>query len=89
MIEAVRARYGVRVEMVSPDATEIETMVAAHGPNLFYESVALRHRLLPFPQGTAPESQARGVRRVADRVAAERSRTLAAHWQQFRPRTAG
>jgi phosphoadenosine phosphosulfate reductase len=43
MIEAVRARYGVRVEAISPDASEIETMVAAHGPNLFYESVA--HRL--------------------------------------------
>jgi phosphoadenosine phosphosulfate reductase len=42
MIELVRARYGVRVEVVSPDATEIETMVAKHGPNLFYESVALR-----------------------------------------------
>jgi phosphoadenosine phosphosulfate reductase len=42
MIEAVRARYGVRIEMVSPQASEIETMVAAHGPNLFYESVALR-----------------------------------------------
>ena len=43
MIEAVRSRYGVRVEAISPDADEIETMVAAHGPNLFYESVA--HRL--------------------------------------------
>ena len=42
VIEAVRARYGVRIEMVSPEASEIETMVAAHGPNLFYESVALR-----------------------------------------------
>jgi thioredoxin-dependent adenylylsulfate APS reductase len=42
MIEAVRARYGVRIEVVSPEASEIETMVAAHGPNLFYESVALR-----------------------------------------------
>jgi phosphoadenosine phosphosulfate reductase len=43
IIEAVRAKYGVRVEAISPDANEIETMVAAHGPNLFYESVA--HRL--------------------------------------------
>jgi thioredoxin-dependent adenylylsulfate APS reductase len=42
MIEAVRARYGVRIELVSPEASEIETMVAAHGPNLFYESLALR-----------------------------------------------
>ena len=42
MIEAVRARYGVAVEVVSPDAREIEEMVTRHGPNLFYESVALR-----------------------------------------------
>ena len=42
MIEAVRARYGVAVEVVSPDAREIESMVTRHGPNLFYESVALR-----------------------------------------------
>lgn len=42
MMEMVRARYGVRVETVSPDAAEIENMVARHGPNLFYESVAHR-----------------------------------------------
>jgi thioredoxin-dependent adenylylsulfate APS reductase len=42
MIEMVRARYGVRVEAISPEAGEIETMVTSHGPNLFYESVALR-----------------------------------------------
>jgi len=42
MIETVRARYGVNVEIVSPDAREIEAMVSRHGPNLFYESVAHR-----------------------------------------------
>ena len=42
MIETVRAHYGVRVEMASPDATELQTMVGKYGPNLFYESVALR-----------------------------------------------
>lgn len=42
MIETVRERYGVRIEVVSPDASEIEAMVSAHGPNLFYESVAMR-----------------------------------------------
>jgi phosphoadenosine phosphosulfate reductase len=42
MIEAVRGRYGIRVEIVSPDAAEIETMVTRHGPNLFYESVTFR-----------------------------------------------
>jgi phosphoadenosine phosphosulfate reductase len=42
MIETVRARYGVQVEMISPDAGEIGAMVHEHGPNLFYESVPLR-----------------------------------------------
>jgi thioredoxin-dependent adenylylsulfate APS reductase len=42
MIEAIRGRYGVAVEVVSPDAREIESMVTRYGPNLFYESVALR-----------------------------------------------
>jgi phosphoadenosine phosphosulfate reductase len=36
MIEAVRARYGVVVEMIHPDPDEAERMVALHGPNLFY-----------------------------------------------------
>jgi phosphoadenylyl-sulfate reductase (thioredoxin) len=42
MVGTVRRRYGVRVELVSPDADEIEAMVTRHGPNLFYESIALR-----------------------------------------------
>ena len=42
IIETVRGRYGVRVELISPDPAEIGVMVANHGPNLFYESVALR-----------------------------------------------
>jgi phosphoadenosine phosphosulfate reductase len=36
MIESVRSRYGVRVEMIYPDAAETEQMVSRHGPNLFY-----------------------------------------------------
>ena len=42
MMEAVRERYGISVETVSPEREEIEPMVAAHGPNLFYQSPALR-----------------------------------------------
>jgi phosphoadenosine phosphosulfate reductase len=42
MIEMVRERYGVNVEMVSPDAAEVERMVTQHGPNLFYGSVPER-----------------------------------------------
>ncbi len=36
MVESIRSRYGVAVEMISPDAGEVEAMVDAHGPNLFY-----------------------------------------------------
>jgi phosphoadenosine phosphosulfate reductase len=43
-IEAVRARYGVKIETVAPDAGEVERMVTEHGPNLFLQSVA--HRML-------------------------------------------
>jgi len=42
MIETVRARYGIAVEMVAPDPGEVARMVARHGPNLFYEQVPLR-----------------------------------------------
>ncbi|MCU1273151.1 MAG: adenylylsulfate kinase / phosphoadenylylsulfate reductase (thioredoxin) [Bryobacterales bacterium] len=44
MIEAVRARYGVSIEMVSPDAEQVRAMVSEHGPNLFYRDVP--HRML-------------------------------------------
>jgi thioredoxin-dependent adenylylsulfate APS reductase len=42
MMETVRQRYGIPVEIVFPEASEVESMIAAHGPNLFYREVALR-----------------------------------------------
>lgn len=42
MIETVRDRYGISVEVVCPDAAEVESMVTLHGPNLFYQSTAQR-----------------------------------------------
>jgi phosphoadenosine phosphosulfate reductase len=42
MIETVRTRYGVHVEMVAPDADETERMVTRFGPNLFRDSLAQR-----------------------------------------------
>ena len=42
MMETVRQRYGIPVEIVFPEAPEVESMIAAHGPNLFYREVALR-----------------------------------------------
>lgn len=43
-VEAVRERYGIEVEMVLPDAAEVDAMVREHGPNLFYRDPALRER---------------------------------------------
>ena len=42
MIARVRSRYGIEVEVITPDPTETEEMIAAHGVDLFYESVELR-----------------------------------------------
>jgi phosphoadenosine phosphosulfate reductase len=43
MMEEVRRRYGIVVETVFPDREEVERMVSAHGPNLFYMSQESRH----------------------------------------------
>lgn len=42
MIQAVRERYGIAVETVSPDQSELEEMVRRFGPNLFRNEVPLR-----------------------------------------------
>ncbi|MBL8290718.1 MAG: phosphoadenylyl-sulfate reductase [Bryobacterales bacterium] len=42
MIDTVRERYGVRVEVVYPDAGEVERMTTLHGVNLFYRDPNLR-----------------------------------------------
>ena len=38
LIERVRWRYGIRVEVHTPDARAVEAMVSTDGPNLFYHS---------------------------------------------------
>lgn len=42
IIETVRQRYGLTVELVAPDPAETETMGARFGPNLFYGDRTLR-----------------------------------------------
>jgi len=41
-MDAIRARYGVSVEVYFPDALKVQDMVRAKGLNLFYKSVADR-----------------------------------------------
>jgi len=42
LMEEVRGRYGIRLEVLYPDADEVSALVTKHGINLFYESADLR-----------------------------------------------
>jgi phosphoadenosine phosphosulfate reductase len=42
IIDAVRQRYGIQVEVLFPEASTLEAMTRKHGVNLFYESVENR-----------------------------------------------
>jgi phosphoadenosine phosphosulfate reductase len=44
LIEQVRLRYGIAIEIFSPAAADLETFVGEHGPNPFYRSLELRVR---------------------------------------------
>ncbi|WP_462137100.1 phosphoadenylyl-sulfate reductase [Candidatus Mycalebacterium sp.] len=42
-MEKVRQKYGIEVEVLTPDPAEVEEMVSAHGMDLFYKGVENRH----------------------------------------------
>ena len=42
MIDRVRQRYGIAIDVITPGPADVEEMVRAHGVDLFYESVDLR-----------------------------------------------
>jgi phosphoadenosine phosphosulfate reductase len=42
MIDRVRDRYAIDVQVVSPDPSDLQEMVGSHGSNLFYRSPELR-----------------------------------------------
>jgi len=44
VMQETMERYGMRFAVYAPDARELEDLVREHGPNCFYESVALRQR---------------------------------------------
>lgn len=44
LMQAVRDRYGLSIQVYFPDAAEVERYVAQNGPNGFYQSVELRKR---------------------------------------------
>ena len=41
-MEAIRARYGVQIEVFVPETTALELMVRRYGQNLFYDSIEQR-----------------------------------------------
>ncbi|MCW5907664.1 MAG: phosphoadenylyl-sulfate reductase [Chitinophagales bacterium] len=44
LIQITEAKYGKRIEVVFPEAKEVEQLVSQHGINCFYESVELRKK---------------------------------------------
>jgi phosphoadenosine phosphosulfate reductase len=44
LIDQVRERYQIPIEVYSPEAAELESFVSEHGPNPFYRSLELRVR---------------------------------------------
>jgi phosphoadenylyl-sulfate reductase (thioredoxin) len=42
LISKVRSRYGIEIEILTPDTAEVDRMVALHGPDLFRDSVSRR-----------------------------------------------
>jgi phosphoadenosine phosphosulfate reductase len=42
LVEEVRERYQVPIEVVYPDGNEVSSLVSRHGPNLFFQSAELR-----------------------------------------------
>jgi phosphoadenosine phosphosulfate reductase len=43
MFDRIRDRYGIALDVIAPDAPEVNELVRAHGTNPFYRSVELRH----------------------------------------------
>ena len=42
MIDRVRDRYGIDVQVISPDAADLKEMVGRHGANLLLKSLEMR-----------------------------------------------
>lgn len=43
VMDAIKAKYGTKIEVMFPDTAEVEKMTREHGMNLFYKSLDLRH----------------------------------------------
>ncbi|MFN0170902.1 MAG: phosphoadenylyl-sulfate reductase [Bryobacteraceae bacterium] len=77
MIEAVRDRYGIAVEVVSPDSGDLESMVGRHGPNLFHRDVSLRRLCCHFRKVRPLERKLAGFEAWASGLRREQGETRA------------
>src|SRR5256712_13931591 len=79
MIDRVRDRYAIDVEVVSPDAGDLAEMVGGHGVNLFYRSPDLRRLCCDIrqsrPLARALPGYDAGVPRLRRQPAATRAQT--------------
>jgi phosphoadenosine phosphosulfate reductase len=84
LLQMARARYQVPIAVFAPESGDIETYIAAHGPNGFYDSVALRQecchvrKVKPLQRAlTGKKSWVTGLRRGQS---AGRSSIAAKEW---------
>lgn len=78
MAERVRARYGVTVEMISPDPAEVESMVRQHGPDLFFDGVQFREMCCEIRKVRPLDRMLRGLDAWATGLRRDQSETRAA-----------
>jgi thioredoxin-dependent adenylylsulfate APS reductase len=77
MMETVHERYGVRVEIVLPDPEEVQRMVGARGPNLFYQDVESRQLCCEVRKVQPLERKLRDLNAWATGLRREQSATRA------------
>jgi phosphoadenylyl-sulfate reductase (thioredoxin) len=75
MMETVRTRYGLPVEVIVPDSREVEAMVNRFGPNLFYSDTAYRRLCCHFRKVRPLEARLKGLQAWASGLRREQSDT--------------
>jgi phosphoadenosine phosphosulfate reductase len=60
VMDQVRARYGIEIEVISPDGDDIRSMVGTHGANLFRTSPDLRRLCCAVRKSRPLENALRG-----------------------------
>jgi phosphoadenosine phosphosulfate reductase len=78
MIETVRERYSIPVEIVAPLPEDLEQMVSDHGPNLFYRSPDLRALCCEIRKVRPLQRKLQGLKAWASGLRREQSETRAA-----------